>query len=134
MGPPLRIVGGIFQPSDFLSAESMGTDLPRTCTFCRKCQECKFRTDSLTFKEDQEDQVILEGLKFNAERGSWSATYTFNIPPSTLKNNYEQVFRYTRAQEKRLAKQGRTQEFNEEFYKTVEPGVFREITPEEMAA
>jgi hypothetical protein len=43
------------------------------------------------------------------------------------------VFRYTLAQEKRLAKQGRTKEFNEEFYKTMERGVFREITPKEMA-
>jgi hypothetical protein len=132
--PPLHIEGGIFQPSDFLTAESMGTDLPRRCTSCRRCKECKFRTDSLTFKEDQEYQVILEGLKFNKERERWSATYPFHIPPSTLRDNYEQVFRYTLAQEKRLAKQGRTEEFNEEFYKTVERGVFREITPEEMAA
>ncbi len=32
------------------------------------------------------------------------------------------------------AKQGRTEEFNTEFYKTVERGVFKEITKEEMAA
>jgi hypothetical protein len=44
------------------------------------------------------------------------------------------VFKYTLAQERRLAKQGRTEEFNEEFYKTVERGVFKEITREEMAA
>ncbi len=31
--------------------------MPRRCTFCRKCKECKFRTDSLTLKEDQEYQV-----------------------------------------------------------------------------
>jgi hypothetical protein len=62
------------------------------------------------------------------------ANFPFHIPPSTLKDNYEQVIRYTLAQEKRLAKQGWTKEFNEEFYKTVERGVFREITPEEMAA
>jgi hypothetical protein len=30
------------------------------------------------------------------------------------------VFKYTLAQEKRLAKQGGTEEFNAEFYKTVE--------------
>jgi len=29
---------------------------------------------------------------------------------------------------------GHTEEFNEEFYKTVEHGVFKEITREEMAA
>jgi hypothetical protein len=111
VAPPLHVEGGIFQPLDFLSAESMGTDLPRRCTSCRKC---KFRTDSLTFKEDQEYQVILEDLKFNMERGRWSATYPFHIPPSTLKDTYDQVYRYTLAQEKRLAKQGRAQEFNED--------------------
>jgi hypothetical protein len=34
----------------------------------------------------------------------------------------------TLAQERRLAKQGRTEEFNEAFYKTVECGVSKEIT------
>jgi hypothetical protein len=129
--PPLHIEGGIFQPYDFLTTESLGTDLPRRCTSCRRCKECKFRTDSLTFKEDQEYQVILEGLKFSRERGRWRATYPFHIPPSTLRDNYEQVFRYTLAQERRLAKQGRTEEFNEEFYKTVGRGVFKEITRED---
>jgi hypothetical protein len=72
--PPQHVEKGIFQPYDFLMAESLGTDLPRRCTSCQKCKECKFRTDSLTFKEDQEYQVILEGLKFNKERGRWRAT------------------------------------------------------------
>ncbi len=67
--PPLHIEGGIFQPYDFLMTESLGTDLPRRCTSCRKCKECKFRTDCLTFKEDQEYQIILEGLRFDKERG-----------------------------------------------------------------
>ncbi len=128
---PLHVEGGIFQPYDFLTTESLGTDLPRRCTSCLKCKECKLRTDCLTFKEDQEYQIILE---FNKERGRWRATYPFHIPPTTLKDNYGQVFKYTLAQEKRLAKQGRTEEFNAEIHKTVERGVFREITKEEMAA
>ncbi len=132
--PPLHVEGGIFQPYDFLTTESLGTDLPRRCTSCHKCKECKFRTDCLTFKEDEEYRIILEGLKFDKERGRWRATYPFHIPPTTLKDNYGQVFKYTLAQEKRLAKQGRTEEFNAEFYKTVERGVFKEITKEEMAA
>ncbi len=39
--PPQHVEGGIFQPYDFLTAESLGTDLPRRCTSCRKCKECK---------------------------------------------------------------------------------------------
>jgi hypothetical protein len=134
VAPPLHVEGGIFQPYDFLTTESLGTDLPRRCTSCRKCKECKFRTDSLTFKEDQEYQVILEGLEFSKERGRWLAMYPFHIPPTTLQDNYQQVYKYTLAEEKRLARQGRTGEFNAEFYKTVERGVFKEITKEEVAA
>jgi len=117
-----------------MTTESLGTNLQRRCTSCCKCKECKFRTDCLTFKEDQEYQIILEGLEFNKEQGRWRATYPFHIQPSTLRDNYAQVFKYTLVQEKRLAKQGHTEEFNEEFYKTVEHGVFKEITREEMAA
>ncbi len=119
VAPLLHIEGGIFQPYDFLTTESLGTDLPRRCISCRRCKECKFRTDCLTLKEDQEYQIILEGLKFNKERGRWRATYPFHIPLTTLKDNDGQVFKYTLAQEKRLAKQGCTEEFNEEFYKKI---------------
>ncbi len=49
VAPPLHIEGGIFQPYDFLTAESLWTDLPHRCTSCRRCKECKFRTDCLTF-------------------------------------------------------------------------------------
>jgi hypothetical protein len=58
----------------------------------------------------------------------------YSAPPRNPQENFEQVRRYTLAQEKWLAKQGQTEEFNKEFYKTVERGVFKEIGPEEMAA
>jgi hypothetical protein len=72
---------GIFQPSDFLAAEALGTDMPRRCTSCLKCRECKCQADSLYFKENQEYQVILDSLKFDGARGKWTATYPFRIPP-----------------------------------------------------
>jgi hypothetical protein len=34
---PLHIEGSLFQPSDFLSAEAMGTDMQHRCTSCLKC-------------------------------------------------------------------------------------------------
>jgi hypothetical protein len=43
------------------------------------------------------------------------------------------VYGYTLAQERRLAKQGRIEEFNAEFYKTMERDMFKEKGPEEMA-
>jgi hypothetical protein len=71
-------------------------------------------------QENQEYQVILDGLRFDAERKKWTASYPFCIPPSELMDNHDQVYKYTLYQEKRLAKEGRTEEFNKQFYETVE--------------
>ncbi len=57
-----------FQTPEFLSAEAMGVDLPRRCPSCKNCKECQFRTSAVSYKEDPEFHVILEGLKFNEER------------------------------------------------------------------
>ncbi len=72
------------------------------------------------------------GLKFSEERRKWTASYPFFIPPSELKDNYQQVKTYTERMEKRLIKQGRVEEFNSQFRDTVERGVFRELSEEEL--
>jgi hypothetical protein len=124
--------GKNFQTPEFLSAEAMGVDLPRRCPSCKNCKECQFRTSAVSYKEDQEFHVILEGLKFNEERRKWTASYPFFIPPSELKDNYQQVKTYTERMEKRLIKPGRIEEFNSQFRDTVERGVFRELSAEEL--
>jgi hypothetical protein len=130
----VHIEKGIFQPSDFLSAEALGTDLPRRCSSCIECKECTFRSDSLTFKENQEYQVILDGLKFDVDKRKWTMSYPFCIPATVLMDNYDQVYSHTLRQEKCLAKQGRTEDFNKQFYDTVGRGVVREIGLEEIAS
>jgi hypothetical protein len=131
--PPVHIERGIFQPSDFLSAKALGTDIPRRCTSCVGCKECTFRSDSLTFKENQEYQAILDRLKIDVNKRKWTASYPFSIPATELMDNYDQVYSCTLRQEKHLAKQGRMEEFNKQFYDTVGRGVFKEIGVEEMA-
>ncbi len=73
--PPLHIEGGIFQLSHFLSAEALGKDMPRRCTSCLNCKVCKFRANLLTFNENQEYQVILDGLKYYEKRKKWTASH-----------------------------------------------------------
>jgi hypothetical protein len=68
--PPVHRENGIFQPSDFLMAEALGTDMPRRCKNCLKCKECQFRADSLSFKENQEYQVILDASSSMRSKGS----------------------------------------------------------------
>jgi hypothetical protein len=51
-----------FQPLDFIRAEALGTDAPSRCAACQNCKECKFRADSISFKENREYEVIINGL------------------------------------------------------------------------
>jgi hypothetical protein len=64
-----------FQVAEFLSAEAMGVDSPRRCASCKNCKECQFRTSAITFKEVQEYQAILDGLKFDKNRKKWTVNY-----------------------------------------------------------
>ncbi len=121
--------GKNFQIPEFLSAEAMGVDLPRRCPSCKNCKECQFRTRTVSYKEDQEFHVILEGLKFNEERRKWTASYPFFLPPSELKDNYQQVKTYTERMEKRLIKQG---EWRSSKVSLETRGVFRELSEEEL--
>jgi hypothetical protein len=78
-----------FQTPEFMLAKAIGVDLPNRCTSCKNCKECQFRTSAISYKEDQEYHVILEGLKFNEEKRRWTASYPFFIPPSELRDNYQ---------------------------------------------
>jgi hypothetical protein len=51
-----------FHPLDFIRTEALGTDAPSWCAACRNCKECKFRADSISFKENREYEVIINGL------------------------------------------------------------------------
>jgi hypothetical protein len=75
-------------------------DLPLRCASCKNYKECHFRTSAITFKEDQEYQVILEWLKFDED----IKKCLFFIHPSEMQDNYHQVKSYTENIEKRLIK------------------------------
>jgi hypothetical protein len=64
-------VGAIRQghhvPLDFLTAEDLGTETLRRCAACKKCKECQFRANVLTFKENAEYEAILNNLVYSQE-------------------------------------------------------------------
>jgi hypothetical protein len=66
-----------FTPSEIISSEAMGTELPRRCPACNNCKECQFRMDNFSYKENTEK------LQSDNDRKKWVAEY-----PSTpmLKN------------------------------------------------
>ncbi len=120
-----------FQPLDFIRAEALGTDTPARCAACHNCRECKFRADSISFKENKEYEVIINGLKLDVEMKMWTASYPFCVSPWVLIDNYKQARKCIEAQEKRLIRSRRLEEFNSQFYNMVERGVFRKLSLQE---
>jgi hypothetical protein len=123
-----------FNPQDFISAEALGTDIPRRCKACGKCNECTFRTTALTALENAEYEVIVNNLVYDANAKKWSTAYPFIESPTVLKNNYSQALACLRSLETQLRKKGRLDEFNIAFQDIVDRGVFRELTPHEVSS
>jgi hypothetical protein len=69
-----------FQTPEFLSAEAMGVDLPRRCPSCKNCKECQFRTSAVSYKEDQEFHVILDGSSLVKKGASGQRPTPFSFP------------------------------------------------------
>ncbi len=121
----------LFNPPEFIPAEVMETELLRRCPACRNCKECKFRMDSLTFKENTEYEVILSKLHLDVGRKQWIAGYPFNTLVEKLIDNYGQARGCMSRMEARLLKKGRIAEFNRQFQDNVNRGVFKPIPKEE---
>ena len=119
---------GHFDPADFLSAEALGTDLPRQCRSCKSCKECQFRTSVLSAKENMEYEVIRNNLTFDSEKQKWTTSYPFVTSPTVLQNNYSQAVACMKSLEAKLKKQNRLAEFNDAFKDIVDRGVFKELS------
>jgi hypothetical protein len=101
------------------------------CPACRKCKECQFRKDSLTFKENAEYEVILSKLRLGVNRKQRIAGYPFNTLVEKLIDNYGQARGCMSRMEARLLKKGRLEEFNRQFQDNVNRGVFKPIPSKE---
>jgi hypothetical protein len=55
--------------------------MPARCAACHNCGECKFWADSISFKENKEYKVIINGLKLDVEKKKWTGLYLFCISP-----------------------------------------------------
>jgi hypothetical protein len=91
--PPVHIERRIFQPSDFLSAEALGTDMPRRCKNCLKCKECKFRADSLTSRRTRSTRSSWTASNSTKSEESGRRPIPSVYPPSELMDHHDQVYK-----------------------------------------
>jgi hypothetical protein len=88
---------------------------------CTACQNCKFRADSISLKENKEYEVILNRLQLDVQKKKRTASYPFCVFPY---RQLSQARKCMETQEMQLIMSGRLEEFNSQFYNTVERGVF----------
>jgi hypothetical protein len=67
----------LFSPPDLISSEAMEMKLPNRCPVYKKCKECQFCIDSLSFKENAEYELILGKLQLENDKQKWVAAYSF---------------------------------------------------------
>ena len=118
---------------DFLSSEAYGVDIPRRCGTCKSCKECKFTVTQINHEEGLELEAIQSKLFLDVENQKWTAEYPTKQDPSVLKNNFSQAFACMASTERRLEKRNQLHTYNEQFNETVERGVFKEISKEELS-
>ena len=117
---------------DFMEAEGLGVEPPRRCEDCRGCQKCSFRGQQHTEKEALEYMMIESGVKHNKERGHFDVAYAWVDDPAKLHDNIGQAIQIAEHEEKKLAREGLTKEFNEKFEEFLNLGTIREISQLEM--
>ncbi len=112
---------------DFITAEAMGTEVPRLCATCSGCRQCQFRAVHITWQEAEELRQIEAGLHLDVGARKWTSTYPCIVDPGLLADNRAQAISLMGGLERRLRKMGRLADFNSVFRESVERGVFEPL-------
>ena len=118
------------QERDYFTLDELGIEPARRCPRCKGCRDCSWRGQQLSQKEASELEYMEKCVEF--ENNRFKVRFPFLVDPSELADNYGQVVRIAEAEERKLEREGRMQEFNELFQKLVELGAIEEISKKEL--
>ena len=127
-----RVTVDYVGPKEFMSGESLGVEPPRRCKKCRGCPLSSFRGQKHTEKETLEYKMIEQGVKHNPETDLFEVDYPFIDDPAKLSNNFGQAIKIAESEEKKLLREGLTDEFNQKFDEFLELGTIAEVSQAEM--
>ena len=120
------------QPHSFILGEEMGIDSVPRCGNC-KCGKCPLPGHNLSFKEEQELEMIRNGLTYNAADKCWTSSYPWLISPEQLPQNYSSALATLRGTEKRLLGDTKwAQSYGDQIIDMINRGVARKLSPREI--
>ena len=118
------------QERDFFTLDDLGIEPARRCVGCKGCRECSWRGQRLSKQEAFELEYIEKCVDFKDAK--FHVKFPFLIDRKELADNYGQVVKIAEAEERKLDREGRMNEFNELFQKLQDLGALEEISDKEL--
>ena len=82
----------------------------------------------MSLREQYEYQLMEDCVTYDEVEEVFRVKYPFTEDPSILTNNFKQVVKIGEREERKLAKEGLTEAFNQEFKKMIEYGALVELS------
>ena len=118
--------------SSFWASEELGIAAPKSCSNCRNCKACSFISSQLSFKEQQEYQIISENLKYDPPKKKWIAKYPLTEDPILISDTKTAASKMLESLEKRLQKAKLAEEYGGQIKDFINRGVISKMTDEEI--
>ena len=117
--------------AEFLAAEELGCEAPRRCPRCKGCQDCSFRGQRVSEREEAELELIKAGVTFDKEKCEFQVSFPWLEDPALLTNNYGQALKIAEGWERKYKERGLTTKANEVFQGMIDQGMLRHVSKEE---
>ena len=118
---------------DFWSLEGLGTFMPAVCNNCKNCKICKADTQILSYKEACELVQVKEGLIYDLETKTWTASYPMTVNPIRLRDNYADALKALESRERRLLKDANlASQYSDQISDFVTRNVLRKLSQKEL--
>ena len=125
-------IDGDAERDSFFRAENLGTEVMPKCGGCR-CGKCPIPGHTYSFQEEQELQMIRQGLTYDSEKCVWTATYPWLVNRDALPNNYQAAFAILKRCEKSLDKDAEWKKvYSEQIQDMIHRGAARLLSQEEL--
>ena len=120
-----------FDKPNFFDGEELATDINIKCGGC-KCGSCPIPGHSLSFKEEQELDMIRAGLEYDQRDKLWRTSYPWLVDPSNLPDNYGTALKTLMSTERSLKKDPSwALSYQEQMDDMLNRNVARKLSPEE---
>ena len=108
--------------------------LPRTCSRCVGCSQCRYEVQEITLKEQRELQLLRSAVRLDTEAKVCVASYPKLDPSLPFSDNKWQAVAMASSLEKQLQKSGLTERYNQEWQGLLDRDTIRKVSKEEIEA